>query len=154
MKLSRLTICLAAILAASDSTGLATQRLDLPGFRPAKKQDQLTTVEFVSPEELKAKIARNEPLVIVDLRAQSLYEQSDRTIKGSLHTKVRKVAHRLREHSRDEEIVTYCSCPADEAAIIAARSLRNSGFKRVRVLRGGWNAWVKASGQVEPRHRV
>jgi rhodanese-related sulfurtransferase len=51
------------------------------------------------------------------------------------------------------EVVTYCECPADEAAIIGARSLLTNGFKRVRVLKGGWNAWLKAGGQLKPRPR-
>jgi 3-mercaptopyruvate sulfurtransferase SseA len=29
--------------------------------------------------------------------------------------------------------------------------LQASGFKRVRVLQGGWNEWLKAKGPVEPR---
>ena len=148
------TVVLAIILAAFENVALSYQKIDLPGIRPQKKKEQLAPVEFITPEELMAKIANNEHLSIVDLRAQSAFEQSDKTIKGSFHSRVRKVAYRLREHPRDQAIITYCACPGDEAAIMAARNLRSNGFTRVRVLQGGWNAWLKAGGQVQPRLRL
>jgi rhodanese-related sulfurtransferase len=52
---------------------------------------------------------------------------------------------------KDREIVTYCACPKDESSISAAQVLQASGFKRVRVLQGGWNEWLRAKGPVEPR---
>ena len=121
-----------------------------PQAKPANKEAPAVQVEFITPDELKAKIARNEPVTVVDLRGSNVFADSDTTIKGSVHTQVRKVAHRLREISRDREIITYCACPDDEAAIVGARQLLTKGFKRVRVLKGGWNAWVKAGGQLQP----
>lgn len=147
---NRIAVVLAA-LGACGTIAFAYQKPDAPQEKPQGKQDQSTAVEFITAEELKAKIAKNEPLAILDLRAESAYSQSDKTIKGSLHTKVRKVVTRLRDAPRDKEVVTYCACPSDEAAVIAARSLLASGFKRVRVLKGGWNAWLQAGGQVQPR---
>jgi rhodanese-related sulfurtransferase len=151
MRLNKRIAVVLATLAACGSIAFAYQKPDAPREKPQGKQDQAAPVEFITAEELKAKIAKNEPLAILDLRAESAYSQSDKTIKGSLHTKVRKVVTRLRDAPRDKEVVTYCACPSDEAAVIAARSLMASGFKRVRVLKGGWNAWLQSGGQVEPR---
>jgi rhodanese-related sulfurtransferase len=144
---------LAAALVVFQTMAFAYQKVDLPGVKPPDKQGQVFQIEFITPEELKTKIAKNEPLAILDLRSQDSYEQSDRTIKGSLHTRVRKVASRLREVARDKEVITYCACPADEAAILAARALLTNGFTRVRVLKGGWNAWLQAGGPVQPKPR-
>jgi rhodanese-related sulfurtransferase len=138
-------------VAACGTIAFAYQKPDPQRENPQGKQVQPAAVEFITAEELKAKIAKNEPLAILDLRAESAYSQSNKTIKGSLHTKVRKVVSRLRDAPRDKEVITYCACPSDEAAAIAARSLTASGFKRVRVLKGGWNAWLQAGGQVQPR---
>jgi len=151
MRLSKRIAVVAAALAACANIALAYQTPDVQREKPKSKQDQPIPVVFITAEELKAKIAKNEPLAILDLRAESAYSQSDKTIKGSLHTKVRKVVTRLRDAPRDKEVITYCACPSDEAAAIAARSLMASGFKRVRVLKGGWNAWVQAGGQMERR---
>ena len=129
------------------------EKLDGSGSSTRKRSTFDLPVEFIAPEELKAKIANNETVYIVDLRGPSAYAQADKTINGAVHTKVRRVVYRLRELPRDREVITYCACPADEAAIIGARSLLANGFKRVRVLKGGWNAWLQAGGQVRPRPR-
>lgn len=151
MRFSKLIVVLAVALAACGAVAFAFQRPDVQGKTFQGKQKQLVPVEFITAEDLKTKLAKNEPLAILDLRAESSYAQSDKTIKGSIHTKVRKAVTRLRDSPRDKEVITYCACPSDEAATIAARSLLASGFKRVRVLKGGWNAWLQAGGQVEPR---
>ena len=123
------------------------------GLKPKLKAEEQTPIEFIAPEELKAKIANHEPVSIVDLRGPSLYASADKTIVGAVHAKVRRVVYRLREFPRDREVITYCACSADQAAIIGARSLIANGFKRVRVLKGGWNAWLQAGGQLRPRPR-
>ncbi|HYV04686.1 MAG TPA: rhodanese-like domain-containing protein [Blastocatellia bacterium] len=153
MKISKWTGVLAAVLAACASTSLAFQRIDASSLKPPPKKDTLRPVGFITPENLKTKIAQNEAVVIVDVRGPNAYSQSEKTIKGALHSKLRRVAYRLRELPRDKEVVTYCACPDDEAAAIAARALLSNGFKSVLVLKGGWNAWLQAGGPVQPRPR-
>ena len=145
---------LVASLVAREAVSFAYQKDDLSGKKAESQQAQLSQPEFITAEELKAKIAKNQPLSVVDLRAQSSFEQSDTRIKGSFHARVRRVAYQLRETPRDREVVTFCACPADEAAILAARSLLEHGFKKVRVLKGGWKAWLEAGGQVESKPRL
>ena len=115
-------------------------------------------VALMAAEELKTKLAGNEPVVIIDVRSSETYANSDQQIKGAVHVKVRRLKNRLnlpplKDVPKDRQIVTYCSCPADESAIAAARVLLESGFKRVRVLKGGWREWVKISGQTESKPR-
>ena len=152
MRFNKQIVVLVVAFAAWGSMAFGYQKPNVSGVEAQGKQEQLVPVEIITAEELKAKIAKNEPLAILDLRAESSYAQSDKMIKGSLHTKVRKVAIRLRDAPRDKEVITYCACPSDEAATIGARLLLANGFKRVRVLKGGWNAWLQAGGQVEARH--
>ena len=113
-------------------------------------------VEMITAEELKAKLAGNEPIMIIDVRSPEGYAASTTTIKSAIHFKVRKIKSRLKyaplkDVPKDREIVTYCACPKDESSISAAQVLQASGFKRVRVLQGGWNGWLQAKGPVEPR---
>ena len=119
-------------------------------------QAQTPAVETITAEELKAKLAGNEPVMIIDVRSPQGYAASTTTIKGAIHFKVRKIKSRLKyaplkDVPKDREIVTYCACPKDESSIVAAQVLQASGFKRVRVLQGGWNEWLRAKGPVEPR---
>lgn len=121
------------------------------------KQQTPSLAEFVTAEELKAKLARNEPLTIIDVRSASGLSGENK-IKGAYYVKLRRLKYRLgfsplKEAPRDREVVTYCACPNDEASVKAAQVLRESGFKRVRVLKGGWVTWKKANGQVEPMAR-
>jgi rhodanese-related sulfurtransferase len=121
-------------------------------------QAQQPAVNLITAEELKAKLANNQAVLIVDVRSSEGFANSTTTVKGSYHFKLRKLKYRLqyppfRDLPRNTEIVTYCACPKDEASIAAAQMLQESGFTRVRVLQGGWTEWLKANGPVQPRAR-
>lgn len=111
-------------------------------------------IEFITAEELKAQIAKNQPLTIIDVRSTGGSGDDERKIKGAIHVKLRRLKSRLglsplKDAPRDREVVTYCACPNDEAGILAAQVLLDAGFKRVRVLKGGWVVWQKVNGQME-----
>ena len=119
-------------------------------------QTKPPAVELITPEELKAKMDRNEGVTIIDVR--NSYSDSDNKIKGAIHVKVRRLKFRLgfpplKDIPRNSEVVTYCACPSDEASIRAAQILMEAGFKRVHALKNGWQGWLRASGPVEPRPR-
>ena len=133
--------------------------LFVAGLAVVTVQAQTPAVETITAEELKAKLAGNQPIMIIDVRSPQGYAASTTTIKGAIHFKVRKLKSRLKyaplkDLPKDREIVTYCACPNDESSIAAAQVLQASGFKRVRVLQGGWNEWLRAKGPVEPRVRT
>lgn len=122
----------------------------------ATAQTAPPAVEMITAEELKAKLVSNQPVTIIDVRGSQSYAASSTTIKGAFHFKLRRLKSRLtyaplKNVPKDQVIVTYCSCPRDESSISAAQILQASGFKRVRVLQGGWNEWLRANGPVEPR---
>lgn len=138
--------------------------LGLAGAKPAVfahltlNPQTVPQVQFVTAEELKTKLTRNEPVTILDVRGSSDFGNADNKIKGAIHVKVRKLQSRLglpplKNIPRDSEVVTYCACPNDESSIRAAQELINAGFKRARALKGGWVAWKKINGQVESRAR-
>jgi rhodanese-related sulfurtransferase len=114
---------------------------------------------MITAEELKAKLAGNQPVTIIDVRGAESYASATTTIKGAIHFKARKIKSRLKyaplkDLPKDREIVTYCSCPKDESSISAAQDLQANGFTRVRVLQGGWQEWLRANGPVEPRMKT
>jgi rhodanese-related sulfurtransferase len=128
---------------------------------PQAKPDQTKPPEpeWITVEELKAKLAKNEAVTIVDLRAGDAFVQSADKIKGAIHMRARRLRYRIgfapfKELPRDREIVTYCACPSDEISVRAAQVLLEAGFKRVLVLKGGWQAWLKAGGPVESKPKV
>jgi len=116
-------------------------------------------VEMISADDLKAKVEGNHPVTIIDVRSSEGYAASAKTVKGAIHFKLRKLKSRLiypplKDLPKDREIVTYCACPKDESSIAAAQILQASGFKRVKVLQGGWQEWLRANGPVEPRTKT
>lgn len=119
---------------------------------------QPTAIEFITADELKAKLAKNEPITIIDVRSVSGLANGDNKIKGAIYVKLRRLKYRLgfsplKDVPRNGQVVTYCACPNDESSIKAAQILREAGFKNARVLKGGWVVWKKANGQVEPMGR-
>lgn len=125
---------------------------------PMFQQNAPPAVELITAEELKTKVARNDSLTIIDVRSTGSYNGSDNRIKGAIHVRLRRLKTRLafpplKDIPRDSEIVTYCECPSDESSKRAAQILMDAGFKRVRALKDGWRAWLKAKGPVEPRSR-
>jgi CheY-like chemotaxis protein len=51
--------------------------------------------------------------------------------------------------SPDHEVIVYCACPNDASAVKVAGILRQRGFKRVRPLAGGIDAWTAAGFGLE-----
>ena len=151
LKLSFRTILtlVSFLVLASPGTGLPAL-----SAQPQSQVQVPSRVEFITAEQLKAQIAKNDPLAIIDVRATSGMASDERKVKGAIHVKLRRLQSRLRyaplkDVPRDRQVVTYCACPSDEASIRAAELLMNAGFTRVRVLKGGWVTWKKVKGQME-----
>jgi hydroxyacylglutathione hydrolase len=119
---------------------------------------QPVPVNMITAEELKTKLANNEPVVVIDVRGSEGFANSATTLKGSLHYKLRRLKYRLnyppfKDLPRNREIVTYCACPKDQSSISAAQILQAAGFTRVKVLQGGWSEWLRVNGPVQPRSK-
>lgn len=117
-------------------------------------QARSADVAFMTVEELKAKVTKKQPVTIIDVRPSEAFADSNRKIKGAIHVKLRRLRYRLdfaplKSVSHDSEVVLYCACPNDELSIQGAQVLMDSGFKRVRALKGGWRQWLKLNGPVE-----
>jgi rhodanese-related sulfurtransferase len=69
-------------------------------------------------------------------------------IRGDVHVPVDQVAARAAELRGNRRLVFYCSCPAEDLALEAARALLQAGPADVAVLVGGFDAWREAGGGV------
>jgi hypothetical protein len=109
--------------ARAQSHALATPR-QRKAKAPAKKQaakpegtasdttaqgSEDADIERITVDELKAKIAKTEPVTIIDDRSEGSYESSETQIKGSIRMTVDEIQSRIKEIPRDREIVTYCT---------------------------------------------
>jgi len=144
-------IVIIVLLTSQTGISLGARSFENP---PSFIQTESANVEFVSAAELKTKVAQKQPVTIIDVRTTDSFADSNRKIKGAVHVKLRRLRYRLgfpplNAVSRDSEVVTYCACPNDELSIKAVEVLRGSGFKRAKVLKGGWREWLKLNGPVE-----
>ena len=87
--------------------------------------------------------------VIVDVRSPTSAGLERRRIPGALQVPVQEVERHARILPRDREIILYCTCPNEASAAQAARLLISHGFREVRPLRGGLDAWIAAGYAVE-----
>jgi membrane protein DedA with SNARE-associated domain/rhodanese-related sulfurtransferase len=103
----------------------------------------------ISVAELHAQM-QNEPRpVVVDVRSATAQDLQLQRIPGALHVPVHDVGRHVGSLPRDRDIIFYCTCPNEASAAQAARLLMNHGFRRVRPLHGGLDAWIAAGYAVE-----
>jgi membrane protein DedA with SNARE-associated domain/rhodanese-related sulfurtransferase len=87
--------------------------------------------------------------LIVDVRSQTARSLEPRRIPGAVHVPVQDMEQHIKELPRDHEIVLYCTCPNEASAAKVAKLLMSYGFRRVRPLNGGLDAWIAAGYAVE-----
>jgi membrane protein DedA with SNARE-associated domain/rhodanese-related sulfurtransferase len=87
--------------------------------------------------------------VVVDVRSQASRVIDNRIIPGALMADLRGVDQDLSQVSIEQEVVIYCSCPNEVSAAKAAKGLMMLGYRRVRPLLGGLDAWADAGYDIE-----
>jgi membrane protein DedA with SNARE-associated domain/rhodanese-related sulfurtransferase len=105
---------------------------------------RLLRMARIGVAELYALIQAGASPLIIDVRSSTARQLEPRWIPGALHVPLQDVAHHLKELPRDRDIILYCTCPSEASAARVAKILMNHGFKRVRPLNGGLDAWVAA----------
>ncbi|OOG45429.1 VTT domain-containing protein [Rhodanobacter sp. C01] len=103
----------------------------------------------ITVEELNQSIADGQTPVVVDVRSQAARLLDTRIIPGALLADLDQVAQALQDIPPDRELVIYCSCPNEVSAAKAAKLLMAIGYRNVRPLLGGLDAWDTAGYMVE-----
>jgi len=103
----------------------------------------------ISADELYRLMTSGQSPVIVDVRSQTARAFEPRRIPGALHVPLYAVDQHVKGLPRDRDIILYCTCPNEVSAAEATKLLMNSGFKRVRPLHGGLDAWIAAGYSIE-----
>lgn len=106
------------------------------------RMDRITVPELV---EL---IDAGKELVILDVRPRDARAQ-DGIIHGAISAHPEDIDPIIKSYALDTEIIVYCACPNEASAATAAKHLKRAGFKRIRPLLGGIEAWVQAGHPVE-----
>lgn len=103
----------------------------------------------ISVEDLHRLMDEGHEPVIVDVRSSTAKSVDGRYIPGAIKIEMADLDHRLGDLPKDRELILYCNCPNEASAANVASVLMKRGFKRVRPLEGGLDAWVAAGLDVE-----
>lgn len=86
---------------------------------------------------------------VIDVRAPMSQALTGR-IPGAITVDPKNLRVDLLAVEPESEVVVYCACPNEYTAAKLAKMLMQHGFKRVRPLAGGIDAWIAAGHPVEP----
>jgi membrane protein DedA with SNARE-associated domain/rhodanese-related sulfurtransferase len=102
----------------------------------------------ITVPELASLLASDSKPILLDVRLPS--SRAHGLIPGALSAHPKDMHPCLENLTREQEIVIYCDCPHESAAATAANHLRRAGFKRIRPLLGGFEAWIEAGYTAQP----
>ncbi|PWK88589.1 DedA family protein/thiosulfate sulfurtransferase GlpE [Fulvimonas soli] len=103
----------------------------------------------ISVEELGRALAAGEAPVVVDVRTAAARALDGRVIPGALLLDLDDLEPVLRAVPPERELVLYCNCPNEISAARVAQRLIEHGYRRVRPLLGGLDAWDAAGLALE-----
>ena len=90
----------------------------------------------ITATDLKQRLDKGEKITIIDAR----HDLGGQIVKGAIHVPMDKLEDWSKEVDKNAVIVTYCTCPHDEAADAEVEKLRQMGFKNSFALGGGLEA--------------
>jgi len=105
-------------------------------------------MDRVTVDELRSLIEEQKVRALVDVRSP-LTQAATGRIPGARAVDMKRIAEGLKDVPTDGEVIIYCACPNEATAVKVAEKLRKVGFKRIRPLLGGIDAWIEAGQEVE-----
>jgi membrane protein DedA with SNARE-associated domain/rhodanese-related sulfurtransferase len=104
----------------------------------------------ITVDELRHLMDEGEEILLLDVRPPDV-RATEGIIPGAVAAHPAEIQAVKDIYSRERETIVYCACPKEASAATAAKHLRRAGFKRIRPLLGGIDAWVEAGHPIE-RH--
>lgn len=105
-------------------------------------------MDRVTVDELHELLGAKRVGKVIDVRSPMSQAMTGR-IPGAITVDVNKLSVDLLAVEPESEVVIYCQCPNEYTAAKLAKILLQHGFKRVRPLLGGIDAWKAAGLPVE-----
>jgi membrane protein DedA with SNARE-associated domain/rhodanese-related sulfurtransferase len=105
-------------------------------------------MDRVSVDELRDLIADHKVNAIVDVRSP-LSQKATGRIPGARTIDMQKISEGFEGVAPEGEVIVYCACPNEATAVKVAQKLIKLGYKRIRPLHGGIDAWIEAGLEVE-----
>ena len=111
------------------------------------RMTRLLAGAMISVDELRERLAVEPRPFVVDV-GSSLAQGTRPHIPGAVLLDLDAIA-RCADFPADRDIVLYCACPNEASARRGAQILLSKGYRRVRPLRGGIDAWIAAGHAID-----
>jgi adenylyltransferase/sulfurtransferase len=118
------------------------------GVAPREDSVGEGTTDEMTPRELKERLDRGEPIIVVDVREPQEYQIN--RIPGSKLIPLGELPQRYEELDQNAALVMQCKSGVRSAK--ATGFLRSIGFRNVRNLQGGILAWIDQVDPSQPRY--
>jgi S1-C subfamily serine protease/rhodanese-related sulfurtransferase len=105
----------------------------------------------VQPTQVIGFIERGLNPVLLDVRTKSDFETSPLKLPGARRLDPDKVATADVNQEPEQLIVVYCTSPEEATSERVSHTLRQRGWKNVRILKGGLGGWTNARLPVEAK---
>ena len=105
-------------------------------------------MDRITVDEVRSLIDAGKIGMVIDVRSPMSQEITGR-IPGAVTIDPENLKFELIAVEPQSEVVVYCACPNEATAATVAKALIKHGFKRVRPLHGGIDAWIAAGHEVE-----
>lgn len=125
-----------------------TELIDYVEFCGLDPADALEPEWEITPADLKARIDTGDEVVLLDVREP--HEQGISRLEGSLLIPQADLPARMHELNSADETVLYCRTGVRSARALSL--LRDAGFRRVKNLHGGINAWARIVDPTMPQY--
>jgi membrane protein DedA with SNARE-associated domain/rhodanese-related sulfurtransferase len=132
------TVLVIAVLASYLIYRLVDRQLFIRRLRMAR----------ISAVELASLVDSGRCPIIFDVRSAES-RQKEGVIPGAIGARADEISLIASRYERDAEIIIYCSCPNEASAAVAALHLKRAGFKHIRPLLGGIDAWAQAGRPIQ-----
>jgi membrane protein DedA with SNARE-associated domain/rhodanese-related sulfurtransferase len=111
------------------------------------RMTRFVAAAMITVDELRARLAETPRPFVIDV-GSGLAHRARPHIPGAVLLDLDAIA-RGNDFPQDREIVVYCACPNEESSRRAAQLLLGKGYRRVRPLAGGIDAWAAAGFPLE-----
>jgi rhodanese-related sulfurtransferase len=109
--------------------------------------DAKTRVKECTVEDVKARIAKGDKFVLVDVREESEYAAGHAA--GAVHLGKGVIERDIESKAPDPATPMVLYCGGGFRSALAADALQKMGYTNVISMDGGWRAWMQAGLPVE-----
>lgn len=103
----------------------------------------------ITADELSRALQGGSAPLVIDARSEMSRMLDARIIPGAMLADISGADWSLREVPLDHELVVYCNCPNEVSAAKLAKAMMDRGYRHVRPLLGGLDAWSAAGFAVQ-----